>query len=130
MKCCICKEETEIELGAPVLEYKNKLICFKCYMGIIEPIYKMAGYGDGGMIHLMFTRLLQSGTNRKNRRQISYYKETLNKLLHKYKFKCCECGCKDNLTIDHIIPVSNGGSDEITNLQILCKSCNSKKGNK
>lgn len=33
------------------------------------------------------------------------------------------------LTVDHIIPRSRGGSDEMYNLQPMCADCNRKKGN-
>ena len=33
-----------------------------------------------------------------------------------------------NLTVDHVIPRSKGGSDHLDNLQLLCGACNSMKG--
>ena len=30
--------------------------------------------------------------------------------------------------IDHIEPVAHGGTDELSNLQVLCRSCNQTKG--
>jgi len=43
--------------------------------------------------------------------------------------KCIQCGTKEDITVDHIIPLSKGGSNHISNLQPLCRSCNSKKYN-
>lgn len=34
------------------------------------------------------------------------------------------------LEIDHIVPLSIGGSDDIQNKQSLCQKCNNKKSNK
>jgi hypothetical protein len=42
--------------------------------------------------------------------------------------KCLRCGTKDSLSIDHIVSLSQGGDNAITNLQTLCTSCNSAKG--
>lgn len=52
------------------------------------------------------------------------------KTLEKYYNRCNECGSYRNLEIDHIYPFSKGGKTELSNLQVLCKTCNLKKGNK
>lgn len=44
--------------------------------------------------------------------------------------RCADCGEKCALTVDHIIPLSRGGSNYIFNIQGLCFSCNSRKNNK
>lgn len=46
----------------------------------------------------------------------------------------CEGGCrqffyKEELTVDHQIPWSKGGRTELSNARLLCRACNSKKGN-
>jgi hypothetical protein len=45
-------------------------------------------------------------------------------------FACRKCGATEDLSIDHVQPWSLGGSDEIENLQILCRPCNSGKGDR
>lgn len=43
-------------------------------------------------------------------------------------YRCQYCGATDNLTLDHVIPKSRGGSSTWDNLVTACKTCNSKKG--
>lgn len=45
-------------------------------------------------------------------------------------YKCVACKSSDDLTIDHIVPVSVGGSNDKGNLQVMCRPCNSRKGTK
>lgn len=40
---------------------------------------------------------------------------------------CLHCRSDDDLTIDHVHPISLGGTDDLSNLQLLCRRCNSSK---
>ena len=49
-------------------------------------------------------------------------------LCDKYGNRCLCCGEITKLTVDHIVPLSKGGSNDISNVQPICGPCNSKKG--
>lgn len=55
--------------------------------------------------------------------------EWLN-LLEENNYSCVICNTKNNITKDHIVPLSKGGDDSIDNIQPMCMLCNSKKGAK
>lgn len=40
---------------------------------------------------------------------------------------CVKCGCGLNLEIDHIVPLSIGGSEADINRQVLCVGCHKLK---
>lgn len=62
---------------------------------------------------------------------------TLLDLAKQYKWRCQLCGCKcikstgrnepNEITIDHIIPTAKGGWHIRSNVQLLCRQCNSRK---
>lgn len=44
--------------------------------------------------------------------------------------ECAYCGTRHELTRDHIIPRSRGGTDDPSNLVWACRNCNAAKGNR
>ena len=68
-------------------------------------------------------------TNRRRTRLAggSYTAAEWSELCAKYNYRCLACGAEGPLTVDHVIPVSKGGSSDISNLQPLCMACNTRK---
>ncbi len=59
------------------------------------------------------------------RRQFSVTEK--NRIYNKGKGRCAICGKfvpYDAFTVDHIIPLAKGGTNELNNLQCTCKTCN------
>ena len=56
------------------------------------------------------------------------------KILHRDQYRCQTCGASAaggaDLHIDHILPVSKGGTNDESNLRALCSECNIGRGNR
>jgi 5-methylcytosine-specific restriction endonuclease McrA len=71
--------------------------------------------------------------NRLYRAEGSHTEAEWEALKAKYNYSCLRCGRREpeiTLTRDHVIAITQGGSDWITNIQPLCHTCNSSKNNK
>lgn len=49
------------------------------------------------------------------------------RMLRRYRGCCAYCGQKAELTLDHVVPISRGGSNTIGNALPACPSCNYQK---
>ena len=61
------------------------------------------------------------------------YRTHKKRLFGEQKGRCAACGNNpgyENMDVDHIVPKSKGGTDHLSNLQLLCAGCNRKKGDR
>ncbi len=76
-----------------------------------------------GLLYSLFERKDAKRTFSSEQRRIIWNKDE--------KKICVRCKKKlrwDDFTADHILAYAKGGSTEVTNAQLLCRRCNSKKG--
>ncbi|MDE0658047.1 MAG: HNH endonuclease [Gammaproteobacteria bacterium] len=49
-------------------------------------------------------------------------------VLERDGYACCRCGRRGvRLEVDHVVPLKDGGTDDLSNLQTLCKPCHAAK---
>jgi hypothetical protein len=54
-------------------------------------------------------------------------KQIRSDLLSSAQHRCANCSATEHMEIDHVVPISQGGTGEPGNLRVLCRKCNRKK---
>lgn len=77
--------------------------------------------------------MIEKLERRRSRRQQLRINSRLKKKLYKHIVMAPCCYCRkvfllDNLTIEHLTPLSWGGSNDASNIDLACAPCNRQKG--
>jgi 5-methylcytosine-specific restriction endonuclease McrA len=78
-------------------------------------------------------RLLTARRRAQKRGSVGHYTaEQIQGLLMAQKCRCANCcvSIRDSYHIDHVVPLARGGSNDIRNIQLLCRPCNLRKAAK
>uniref|UniRef100_A0A1J3HCP0 HNH nuclease domain-containing protein n=1 Tax=Noccaea caerulescens TaxID=107243 RepID=A0A1J3HCP0_NOCCA len=108
-KRAICLEFME---KADVLEYYDQAVTSPGGIFYIPAVLRVPH-----LLQVVKRRRVKNTLSRKN-------------ILLRDDYTCQYCSSRENLTIDHVIPISRGGNWTWQNLVAACSRCNSKKGQK
>lgn len=111
-----------------LVESRRGLISQRIGYGVIHVDAAVDSLYDRGLI-IPAPPVLTDSTESPSRRKTLSVAARLS-VFARNAYRCVSCGSEDNLSVDHIVPVSKGGTDHPDNLQTLCRSCNSRKGNR
>lgn len=99
-------------LQADVLEYYDQTVNSPSGSFYIPAVLRVPH-----LLQVVKRRRVKNNLSRKN-------------LLYRDSYTCQYCSSGENLTIDHVLPISRGGEWTWENLVTACAKCNSKKGHK
>ena len=122
-RCQIC----DLEFGSKgkwnvVIDGKNLVICSRCQRKLDNKRHSEK-FNDF-MSQVVSNRRGSTNPNDRRERVASDVKK---EVWNRDGGKCVECGSREDLEYDHIIPVSKGGANTVRNVQLLCEKCNRSK---
>jgi len=143
-KCCSASCRDELAKVSRTTNYANyrsrsanpvatEVICLHCGASVVKNRDQSISYcGDKcGKKAAKLRRKMRIRTNG------GYEPISLENLIEAFSGKCVECSCETtryngeyrhtDASIDHIFPISRGGTHTIDNLQLMCHLCNSRK---
>lgn len=129
----------QLLLNNPIYKEKQKQNCRKQYYDNREQRlkYRLEYYLEHRDMYLQYSKEWRQ----QNPEKCSFYhtkqrsrdpvdEETIRLIYNLFDYKCMFCGCNKKLSLEHLIAIKKGGSNDFENLGISCRSCNSSKGKK
>jgi hypothetical protein len=95
---------------------------------IVKLLHDTGDVGKGFLISDEVAWRIESDQAELNRLRATARRDSAAMVFQRDAFCCVRCGASDDLTLDHVIALSRGGTNDIDNLQTLCRPCNSRKG--
>lgn len=124
--CRICGDDS-VSAKDAILSYSRyepiMEVCWKCAQKLVNG-YWMQHSGESFDEWLRGDRPSAPSVYRKAEISASLRKAVYERDL----YRCKHCGTHLDLSVDHIVPESKGGATDLSNLQTLCRPCNSRKG--
>jgi 5-methylcytosine-specific restriction endonuclease McrA len=77
-----------------------------------------------------YKRIKEATRPSRAQRGYDYQWRKISKALRQEQPWCSACGKTTDLTVDHIQPLADGGLTVRSNLQVLCRGCNSSKADR
>ena len=74
------------------------------------------------------TQAVNERRARKRGAEGAYSRLDIDGLRQAQRNRCAHCYETGQLEVDHIVPLARGGTNWPSNLQLLCRSCNARKG--
>jgi len=94
----------------------------------IKLLRVMAGAGCSAEVIINFVEIIQNREQKVTRLSGRRWLPLTEQVFERDGYFCSYClDASGPFAIDHIIPISRGGSNEMNNLTVACRSCNSSK---
>ncbi|NQV17994.1 MAG: tetratricopeptide repeat protein [Armatimonadetes bacterium] len=113
LECAVCKKRNWIKTDTKL--HTEDIETFNDWVELGQPF------------ELLITSTFNADDLRKREKLPSYIRR---EVWRRDGGKCVNCGSRENLEYDHIIPFSKGGSNTVRNIELLCEKCNREKTNK